>query len=83
MLVLLNMDQNEIKKFVKEERAFLHDIATPVGTVTLLVDMLTERLHELGNLDDEVKQLNVLQKSIERLNILIQDRRKILIERSD
>ena len=77
------MQNDELKKLKQEERAFLHDIATPIGTSALIVDLLTERMKELGNRDEELAQLDILQKSLERLTVLIRDRRQVVIKMSE
>ncbi len=77
------MANEETGQSAKEERVFLHDISTPIGTSTLIVDLLLSRMKELGNMDDEVAQLEILLRSLERVKSLILDRRKVLINSSD
>lgn len=76
------MTQDEIQALCKEERVFLHDIATPVGTVTFLVDAVLDMLKEHNDRSaEEIEQLELAQKALEQMSDLMRKRRSILIER--
>jgi FtsZ-binding cell division protein ZapB len=67
-----------------EERRFLHDIASPLGTVFFLVDAAIESLKEkLNGETDEVTQLQDAYAALQQVKQMIQSRRQILIEREN
>lgn len=65
-----------------EERAFLHDLATPLGTAMLLADSILEDVKARSNVDpDDLFRLENIFQSLEKLDCLIKDRRQTLITR--
>jgi hypothetical protein len=63
-----------------EERQFLHDIASPLGTAMFLVDAVLEDLTSKPNPDaDEVAQMNAIYQALQSIQKLLQERREILI----
>jgi hypothetical protein len=65
-----------------EERAFLHDLATPLGTAMLLADSLLEDVKNRPSVDpDDLFRLENIFQSLEKLDCLIKDRRQNLIAR--
>jgi hypothetical protein len=72
-----------LKTQVMEERKFLHDIASPVGTLMFVAEAVGDLLKEKGAIGpDEEEQLKVLQSQLERMRDMIVERRKTLHERS-
>jgi len=72
-----------LKTQVMEERKFLHDVSSPVGTLMFLAEALGDALRERGvaTAEDE-EQLGILHKQLERVREMIVERRKTLHERS-
>lgn len=65
-----------------DERGFLHDLASPLGTAMLLVDSLLEDLQERASIDpDDVMRTVEIHQALERLSNLLKNRREILIAR--
>ena len=65
-----------------DEREFLHDLASPLGTAMLLADSLLEDLQERTSIDpDDVMRMVDIHQALERLSKLLKNRREILIAR--
>ena len=70
------------RKDGSDEREFLHDIATPLGTAMLLADSLLEEIQERKEADpDDVMRLGEIYKALNHLQELLVGRREILIKR--
>lgn len=67
---------------INDERKFLHDISSPVGTALLLIDMIAEGLQEkLPSDANEIQQIAQAAESLDKLKKMIVSRREILIQR--
>ena len=64
------MDEINSVDRIKEERTFLHDIAGPIATCTLIADLLSE--------GQPLPQVATLKRSLEKLQVMIQKRRELL-----
>ncbi len=65
---------------VKEERKFLHDLATPISTVFFLLDMTIDRLAaEQEKNAEELKMLEGAVRSLRTAKELLQKRRDYLV----
>ncbi|MGE3974106.1 MAG: hypothetical protein AB7F59_06225 [Bdellovibrionales bacterium] len=72
------MDKND----GSDERQFLHDMATPLGTAMLLTDSYIEDVKARPNvISEEVNQLTEIYAALEKLNKLLMMRREVLIKR--
>lgn len=70
------------KNELKEERAFIHSLATPLGTAMLLTESLLDDFENSLPSNKEIqKRLKDICECLEKLNTLMVARRKILIER--
>lgn len=65
----------------REERRFLHDIASPLSAAIFNLDILLETTRESAD-KANLPQLESMQRSLEKIRVLLQDRRAILIQRS-
>lgn len=72
-----------IEQWCQEERAFLHEIATPLGSAMLMIDILIERMQEAGKTEAEIKELKVTMKALEQMKTLLQNRRNILVKKGN
>ncbi|MCM2279551.1 MAG: hypothetical protein NDJ89_15855 [Oligoflexia bacterium] len=72
--------QDLARDLAKEERAFIHDLATPLATLNLVL----ESMIEAGNLppDSVPERLQQLQRLVGKINTLLRARREILLQRS-
>ena len=59
------MDPQTLAQLSAEERAFLHDLATPLATMTLILDVLGESTQAKLN-ETELQKLQQLKKLVER-----------------
>lgn len=65
-----------------DEREFLHDMATPLGTAMLLTDSILEDFQGRdGNDPDDLMRLKEIFQSLEKLNVMLSKRREVLIAR--
>jgi hypothetical protein len=65
-----------------DERGFLHDLATPLGAAIFLTDSVLEDLRSrVGTDPDDVLRLAGISQALERVNILLRERRELLIKR--
>ena len=68
---------------LSEERSFLHDIASPLGTAMFLVDALLEDLESKPSPDaDGLAQVRAIYQALQSIQKLLQARREILIRNS-
>ncbi|MCM2322127.1 MAG: hypothetical protein NDJ90_02585 [Oligoflexia bacterium] len=65
-----------LRDLSKEERAFIHDLATPLATINLVIETLLETE---GQDQERLKQL---QRLVIKINTLLRTRRDILLQRS-
>ena len=64
-----------------EERKFLHDIASPVGTGLFMMDGMLERMSQEPGTDPKLlAQLKRIYETFDKMRLMIQDRRSVLIE---
>jgi hypothetical protein len=64
----------------REERKFLHDIASPLGTAIFLVDAFLEDLTSKPNPDaDGMAQVSAIYQALQSIQKLLQERRETLI----
>lgn len=63
----------------EDERAFLHDLATPISTALFLIDSIMDRLQTNPNTTDR-KQLTEIYEGLETVTKMLDARRNILIE---
>lgn len=82
----MSPDQDEIGVRDLEERGFLHEMATPLGTLLMLIDIIDEDLKKLSELNQETRELSQLMKqgssAARKLKQLMQERRNQLLERT-
>jgi hypothetical protein len=72
-----------LKTQVMEERKFLHDVSSPVGTLMFVVEAVCNSLNERGvATPEDQEQLTQLRKQLDRVRDMIVERRKALHERS-
>ncbi len=66
-----------------DERQFLHDLASPLGTAVFLLDIVIEDLKaRLGAADsEELKHLATIHQQMERMRQMLGARRQLLIDR--
>ena len=70
------------KKDGSDEREFLHDLATPLGTALLLTDSLLDDVQNRPNVEpDDLMRLGEIYNSLEKLNNSLKIRREILVSR--
>lgn len=70
------------KKDGSDEREFLHALATPLGTAMLLADSILEEVQERKDVEpDDVMRLSEIYQALEKLNILLVERKELLIKR--
>ncbi len=63
-----------------DERKFLHDLASPLGTATLLFDMVLTNFQKKPDLTkSENDQLLMLGKALENMRDRLKERRDILV----
>lgn len=62
----------------KEEREFLHDLATPLATALYLTDSLLDSLKEEGR---DPTQIENIVKALETLRLLLENRRDTIVQR--
>ena len=72
-----------LKTQVMEERKFLHDVSSPVGTLMFVVEAVADSLNERGvATPEDQEQLGQFRKQLDRVREMIVERRKTLHERS-
>jgi hypothetical protein len=65
-----------------DEREFLHDIASPIGTAILLGDSLLEDFQNRSTTDpDDLTRLVGIFQSLEKIQGLLEERRATLVNR--
>jgi hypothetical protein len=65
-----------------DERTFLHDLASPLGTAMFLTDSVLDGVQSRPGVDpDELMQLGQIFEALEKMKKMLQDRREILIKR--
>lgn len=63
------------------ERNFLHDMASPMGTVIFLIDAVIDDATTNGKIDKEnLALLEKVQEQLERLKEMLDNRRQVLIQ---
>lgn len=75
------MDPRTLAQLSAEERAFLHDLATPLATMTLILDVLGESTQAKLN-ETELQKLQQLKKLVERLSTSLRARRELIMQRN-
>jgi hypothetical protein len=75
------MAAESVVKEVLDQRKFLHDIANPLATVIFLVDSITHACKNANPPVDPkiVDRLGKAAASLERMKVMLQDRRSALI----
>ena len=65
-----------------DERKFLHDIASPLGTAIFVMDSLLDGIQSrAGGNKDDLDQACQVYEALEKIKKMLQDRREILIKR--
>jgi hypothetical protein len=65
-----------------DERKFLHDISSPMGTALLLADSLLENMKNRPDVSpDELAQIGRINEVLEIAGNMIHERRQVLIQR--
>jgi hypothetical protein len=73
---------NETTANGSDERQFLHDMASPLGTVIFVADSLLEIMQSGPNADPEaIFQIKEMCEALEKLKNILSDRREVLIKR--
>jgi len=72
-----------LKTQVMEERKFLHDVSSPIGTLMFVVEAVADSMNERGvATPEDQEQLAQLRKQLDRVRDMLVERRKTLHERS-
>ncbi len=58
-----------------DERSFLHSLSTPLSTIGLELDHLTEAMKDLQRIDDARFSVEQMRKVLDRIFQLVQARR--------
>lgn len=65
-----------------DEREFLHDLASPIGTAIFLVDAALDNMQSRADANsDDVMQLVDAYQALEKVKKILQERREILVKR--
>lgn len=84
MEVKVSRDQDEKSRDL-EERTFLHEMATPLGAVIMLLDVMGDDASKASLSDEELREMSELIKqgssAARRLKDLMQERREKLVGR--
>lgn len=65
-----------------DEREFLHDVATPLGTAMFLTDSALEDIQARPDADpDDIMRLGKIFQALEQIKMLLSERREFLIKR--
>ncbi len=65
----------------REERKYMHDVATPLGVAVFLVDAVLEDLQSQGVSQDSLAQLNKIRDALNKVTAMLHQRREVLIKR--
>jgi len=64
------------------EREFLHDLATPLGTAMFLTDSTLEDFQARPDAEpDDIMRLGEIFQALEQIKMLMSERREILVKR--
>ncbi|MEK7692486.1 MAG: hypothetical protein AAB425_15835 [Bdellovibrionota bacterium] len=66
---------------LSEERRFLHDLANPISSLGLILDILADSIAESAVTPDTKENIQRCQKLVARTRELIAARRAVLIEK--
>jgi len=64
----------------ENERQFLHDLATPLTTAFFILDVVLDDLQKESPPHSSCPRLAQAYAAVEKIRILLQNRRKVLIE---
>ena len=65
-----------------DEREFLHDLATPIGTALFLVDCMMDRMQSRADVcEDERVELTKIYEALRKITKMLHNRREVLISR--
>ena len=65
-----------------DEREFLHNIASPIASAYLIIDMIMDYMQNSPNADPALVELALTaHRAIEQVRQRLEDRRQILIDR--
>ena len=69
-----------------DEREFLHDLASPLGTAIFLTDVVLERIQNKVEVPseavkEEIQRIGQIYESLNKISKMLQERREILIKR--
>lgn len=64
-----------------DEREFLHDLASPIGTSIFLIDAVLEAMQTRNSDPDDLLRLADAYQELQKVKKLLQGRREILIKR--
>ena len=67
----------------KEERAFIHDISSPLMIATGMIDFVSNKIEKEAVDPKILEKLAKAQKALDKMVGLLKNRRKSLIERMD
>lgn len=68
----------------KEERKFLHDVASPLAAAIFVIDMLKDEAEEKSGPDSrEAKQARQVHELLLRMKTLVEERRAALTQSGD
>lgn len=75
----------DLLKLVKHERTFIHDLATPLATMNLVLESVIETLQETpGSIDPaELERLKGVLNQLGKMNTLLRNRRELLVARTN
>lgn len=81
IVVIENTEQ--AAALAKDERKFLHDLASPLATLNLLLETTIAKVEAAGIPPDLIERIKKSRNQVEKLNTLLRDRRETLLKRSD
>lgn len=65
-----------------DEREFLHELASPLGTAIFVIDAVIDTVQSRPGVDpDELIQLAEIFQALEKMKKLLQGRREVLVKR--
>lgn len=70
-----------VDEFIKKERAFIHDISSPLMIAMGMIESLNNGLDEDSAEDQKMKAEKAL-KALNRIADLVKERRSLLVEKS-
>jgi hypothetical protein len=69
------------RKIGNEEDKFLHNLATPLGTALLILDAFIEEVEarKASEAPEDAKRLKDIYQALERMSVLLRERKEYLV----